>query len=121
MEHAHAGRAVAASGHEAAELLASLLLGGRLPCLFQRGGAPLCSEHGGEVGELPRLHGQKLVTSLCRLKDADRRFAGSDQRTRLLLGALDIADGDSSRLQRMLDGRDGFLPALARAFDKLGA
>jgi len=120
LEHADGGRTVGGAGHEAGELLAGLFLRGSVTSLLQSLGPSLRGEHRGQVGDLLRLHGEQLVAGLRRLKHADRRLAGVDQCAGLRARAFQIGDGGGARLQRVLEGGDGLLPALLRRGDELG-
>src|SRR3546814_13714441 len=71
-------RSLAAAAHETAKMLAALLFGGGVARGFERLGAALRGEKRGEIGDLTRLQGKKLVAGLGRLKRDGRRLAGDD-------------------------------------------
>ena len=64
-------------------MFARRLFGRGLARLLQRIGPSLRGQHCGEIGELPRLHGEQLVAGLRRLQAADGRLAGIDERSGL--------------------------------------
>jgi len=99
---------------EATELFPGLVLRRSL----LRGLKVLCAALGshscGEVGELLRLQGEKLVAGLRCRKAARCRLARRHQGQHLGAVGIEIADDASLHAQRILQGRDGVLPARLR-------
>lgn len=81
VEHLGVAGLVARPGRqEAPTLLAALFGSGRPLGLRQRVGAAVGGDDGGEIGELLRLEGEKLVAGLCRLQGARGALALADER-----------------------------------------
>src|SRR3546814_4288297 len=99
-------------------MLAALLVGGGVARGFERLGAALRGEKRGEIGDLTRLQGKKLVAGLGRLKRAGRRLAGADDVRHRRLRAFDIADHTRLDAQRILEAADAVPPALAGVCDQ---
>ena len=85
-------------------MLPRRLLGRGLARLLKRIRPPLRGQHGSEVGELPRLHGEQLVAGLRRLQAADGRLAGIDECGGLVLGLRQRLDRAGADLQCVLEG-----------------
>ena len=112
IEHLRVAGLVAGSRRqEATALLLSLRGGGSLFGRLQRLRAAIGGHDGGEIAELLRLKGEKLVTGLRRLQRAGRRLARADQRRHLGGVGGKIADYGGLRAHGVLQAADRVLPA----------
>ena len=103
---------------EATELFPGLVLRRGLLGGLKRLRTALGSDGSGEVGELLRLQGEKLVAGLRCRKAARCRLARRHQGRHLGAVGVEIADDASLHAQRILQGRDGVLPARLRVGDQ---
>jgi hypothetical protein len=120
MEHLNGLRLVALpSAQEPAELLLSLALAFSLACRLERLDVALRDELSSEISQLSGLHRDQLIAGLRRLQIADGRFAAREQRTRLRLNVGQVLHYAGAEGERMLEGGQRILPALARFIDHL--
>ena len=121
VEHLGAAGLVACAGRQEALALCLPLRGscGLLRGL-QRLCPPVCRDDGGEIGQLLRLKGKELVSSLSRLKRAGCGLTRSDERGHLRAVGVEIADDSRLNVHRVLKAADRILPAGLGIGDELG-
>jgi len=103
-----------ALGQETPKLLPALVLRRCALRGFEALGAPLGGDRCGEIGKLLGQQGRKLVAGLRCLQSSRRGLARRHKRRHL--GAVGVEIGDDAGLhpQRVLQCRDGSLPASLR-------
>ncbi len=107
-----------ARAKKTAELFPALVLRCGLLGGLKRLRPPLGNHSCGEIGELLRLQGEKLVAGLRCRKAAGRRLARRHQGRHLGTVGVEIADDASLHAQRILQGRDGVLPTHVSVTDQ---